>query len=98
MATPSGHQPPMPPVPTAQVGINVGAQVVAGPDGTPWVALDIAEGHTRHTIALPVRDAMPMAELVMSVLTQAAAQAGHQPAVVAMANGARRTPSGLVLP
>lgn len=97
MTTPNGHQPPMvqPPI---SVTVNVSAQVVPGPDGTPWVSLDLSEGYTRSSLAMPARDCMALAEMVTSILMQAAAQAGHQPAVVAAANGTRRTPSGLVLP
>lgn len=76
----NGQQPEVTSLP-----VQVGAAVVQGPDGRPWVALQLQQGVTTYTLALPEAIATELATLIPQVLTEVAAQC-------------RRAKLGLLLP
>lgn len=65
--------------------VQIGGAVVQGPDGRPWVQLQIGQGVTTFGLVVPENVAIELATLVPQVLTEVAAQC-------------RRAKLGLLLP
>lgn len=78
-----GHPAPSPE--EAGVPVNVGYGTTPGPDGKPWVVLQITLGLASYTLTVPERTARELAELIPRQLTAAA-------------DDARRARTGLIVP
>lgn len=76
---------PTPPPEETGVPVNVGYGVTPGPDGKPWVVLQIAVGLVSYTLTVPERTARELAELIPRQL-------------LAGADDARRARMGLIVP
>lgn len=69
----------------AQVGVQVGTEIVSGPDGTPWVKLHLALGLTMVALVIPEATADQLGKILADQLAQGAANA-------------RRAKLGLIVP
>jgi hypothetical protein len=67
------------------VPVNIGYGVAPGPDGKPWVVLQITLGLAAYTLTVPERTARELAELIPRQLSAAA-------------DDARRARTGLIVP